>query len=113
MAPEDQEVKSEAAGQPPAPVWASWTDEELLDVRFSELGISLEGSPLAERIDQLYSDLDAHGIAFRPHFWLSDEWFTPDDMTGIAIPFYLAHPRLAKLEENQMLEVEGGTAAWC
>ena len=30
-------------------------------------------------------------------------------MTGVAIPFYLAHPRLAKLEETMMLEVEGGT----
>jgi len=33
--------------------------------------------------------------------------------TGIAIPFYLAHSRLARLEESQMLEVEGGTPEWC
>jgi hypothetical protein len=32
---------------------------------------------------------------------------------GIAIPFYLAHPRLEKLERAQMLEVEGGTPEWC
>jgi putative zinc-binding metallo-peptidase len=32
---------------------------------------------------------------------------------GIAIPFYLAHPRLRELEQNQMLEVEGGTHDWC
>jgi hypothetical protein len=32
---------------------------------------------------------------------------------GIAIPFYLAHPRLAKLELNQMFEVEGGEVEWC
>jgi hypothetical protein len=32
---------------------------------------------------------------------------------GIAIPFYLAHPRLARLEESQVLEVEGGTPDWC
>jgi hypothetical protein len=44
---------------------------------------------------------------------LSDEWFTPDGATTIAIPFYLAHPRLAKLEETQMLEVEGGEYEWC
>ena len=44
----------------------------------------------------------------RPHYWLSDEWFTPDGVPGVAIPFYLAHPRLAKLELAQMLEVEGG-----
>jgi hypothetical protein len=32
---------------------------------------------------------------------------------GIAIPFYLAHPRLMKLENSQMLEVEGGDPEWC
>jgi hypothetical protein len=44
---------------------------------------------------------------------LSDEWFTPDGAAAIAVPFYLAHPRLAKLEEAQMLEVEGGEHEWC
>jgi Putative zinc-binding metallo-peptidase len=32
---------------------------------------------------------------------------------GVAVPFYLAHPRLARLELRQMLEVEGGTQEWC
>jgi hypothetical protein len=32
---------------------------------------------------------------------------------GIAIPFYLAHPRLAKLELKEMLEVEGGDPESC
>ena len=49
----------------------------------------------------------------RPHYWLSDEWFTPDGVPGVAIPFYLAHPRLAKLELAQMLEVEGGDEETC
>ena len=34
-------------------------------------------------------------------------------MPGVAIPFYLAHPRLAKLELAQMLEVEGGDPESC
>ena len=34
-------------------------------------------------------------------------------MPGIAIPFYLAHPRLMRLERSQMLAVEGGTPDWC
>ncbi len=51
--------------------------------------------------------------AFEPHFWLSAEWFSPDGVPGVAIPFYLAHPRLEKLERAQMLEVEGGTPDWC
>lgn len=110
---EESDVKPEPPVTPPAPAWISWSDDQLLDLRLSELGITIEGSWLEERIAQLNLELDARGISFHPHFWLSDEWFTPDDMTGIAIPFYLAHPRLAKLEENQMLEVEGGTPDWC
>jgi hypothetical protein len=45
--------------------------------------------------------------------WLSTDWFSPDGVPGIAIPFYLAHPRLAKLEARQMLEVEGGNESEC
>ncbi len=101
------------ADTPPGVPWATWTDEQLLDLRFQELSLAIEGSWLEERIAQLHAELADRGIGFRPHFWLSDEWFTPDEMTGVAIPFYLAHPRLAKLEENQMLEVEGGTPEWC
>src|SRR6478672_9219203 len=93
--------------------WASLTDEQLLDLRLCDLHLKLEGSPLEERIAQLYRELDERGLFFRPHFWLSDEWFTPDGVPGIAIPFYLAHPRLAKLELAQMLEVEGADPDEC
>ena len=44
-------------------------------------------------------------------FWLADEWFSPDGVPGIAIPFYLAHPRLRRLELTLMHEVEGGSAS--
>jgi hypothetical protein len=98
---------------PEPPAWVSWTDEQLLDLRFNDLKITIEGSWLEPHIAQLAQELEGRGLAFRPHFWLSDEWFTPDGITGIAIPFYLAHPRLMRLEERQMLEVEGGTPDWC
>jgi hypothetical protein len=97
----------------PPSEWEHWDDERLLDLRLCDLKLAVEGSALEERIAQLYSELEAAGLAFRPHYWLSDEWFTPDDVPGIAIPFYLAHPRLARLELTQMLEVEGGTHDWC
>ncbi len=89
------------------------SDDELLDLQFRELDLQIDGTELAQRVDQLYGELAARTIVFRPHFWLSDEWFTPDGISGVAIPFYLAHPRLAKLELAQMLEVEGGDADWC
>jgi hypothetical protein len=88
-------------------------DEALLDVRLCDLGLTIAGSWLEPRIAELYADLAARGLTFQPHCWLSAEWFSPDGVPGIAIPFYLAHPRLMKLEMAQMLEVEGGTPEWC
>jgi hypothetical protein len=95
------------------PEWVSWSNEKLLDLPMSQLGVTLDGAFLSEQIQQLYAELEARQLIFRPHFWLSNEWFTPDGVPGIAVPFYLSHPRLAKLEMEQMLEVEGGTPEWC
>lgn len=109
-----------AATAPPAPRrcpvregWAELPDEELLQVRFCELDLTIAGSWLEPRIASLHEELAARGLSFQPHYWLSSEWFTPDGVPGIAIPFYLAHPRLMRLEKSQMLEVEGGTPEWC
>ena len=91
----------------------SLPEEDLLDLRLCNLGLRIEGTPLEKRIAQVYRELERRHLAFRPHFWLSSEWFTPDGVPGAAIAFYLAHPRLKRLEERQMLEVEGGTHTWC
>ena len=99
---------------PPGPeAWADLPDEKLLDLRFNQLGLKIEGSWLEPRLAALTEELQVRGLTFRPHYWLSGEWFTPDGVPGIAIPFYLAHPRLMKLESAQMLDVEGGTPEWC
>ena len=92
--------------------WHEHSDEQLLDVRLSDLKLSIEGT-LAARIEQLRGELAARELGFPLHFYLSNEWFTPDGGTAIAIPFYLAHPRLERLEETQMFEVEGGEHEWC
>src|SRR5215510_10286233 len=91
--------------------WTDFTDEQLLDVRMADLPLKIEGT-LAERIHQVQDELAGSGVRVPIHFYLSDEWFTPDGATAIAIPFYLAHPRLEKLEESQMFEVEGGEREW-
>jgi hypothetical protein len=97
----------------PVPVdWASLPDEELLSLRMCDLPLRIEDT-LAERTDQLRHELEGAGIRAPVHFYIAEEWFTPDGATAIAIPFYLAHARLAKLEEAQMLEVEGGEYEWC
>jgi hypothetical protein len=97
----------------PNRAWTRLPDHKLLDVRLCDLDLDLERSPIKARIEQLYRELERRRLVFRPHFWLSDEWYTPDGVPGVAIPFYLAHPRLAQLEHGQMREVEGGTAEWC
>jgi len=89
------------------------SDEELLDLRMCDLGLSIADTVIEDRITQLHEELAEREISFRPHCWLSDEWFSPDGVPGIAIPFYLAHPRLTRLERKQVLEVEGGNHDWC
>ena len=96
------------------PVWAGWSDEKLLGLRICDLHVDRwRDRRLEGRILQLFRELEQRDITFRPHFWFSDEWFSPDGVPGIAIPFYLAHPRLMQLELTQMLEVEGGSHGWC
>jgi hypothetical protein len=94
------------------PEWARWPDDELLDLRFRDLGLRFEDTVFPERLDRLHRELGERDIRLRPHAWLSDEWFSPDGVPGIAIPFFLAHPRLAKLEDRMMLEVEGANERW-
>jgi hypothetical protein len=94
------------------PAWTRLDDEALLDKRFCDLRLGLSGSRLEHSVRRLYDELAHKGIRFRPHFWLSEEWFSPDGVPGIAIPFYLAHPRLMRLERRFMHEVEGGNDKW-
>jgi hypothetical protein len=93
--------------------WARYQRAKLLDLRFCDLGVTLEGTWLEAMVAQVLRELRDRGLRVRPHFWLSQEWFSPDGVPGVAIPFYLAHPRLMRLENAQMLEIEGGSRAEC
>lgn len=95
------------------PEWVALTDDELLDLRFCDLGLQIETSPVKSCIDQLYTELANRGLRFRPHCWFGEEWFSPDGIPGVGIPFYLGHRRLKRLEQSLMFEVEGGTARSC
>lgn len=88
-------------------------DERILNMSISNLPLSIRGSCLESRVLRLYDELESRGIKFRPHVWLSSDWFSPDGVPGIAIPFYLSHPRLVQIERRQMLEVEGGSEREC
>jgi len=87
-------------------------DEQLLDLRFCDLPVSTHAPFIAKHVERLYGELQARGITFRPHVWLADEWFSADGVPGFAIPFYLAHPRLIRLERRLLHEVEGGNSNW-
>jgi hypothetical protein len=102
----------DAAPDDVAPPWASLPDDRLLDVRLCDLDLRIDGTELQQRIARVDAELQARGLAC-PHYWISNEWFTPDGVPGVAVPFYLAHPRLARLELAQMLEVEGGDEDTC
>ena len=93
--------------------WEHWSREQLLDLRIRDLGVKLEGSWVDDCVAQLHDELADRGITLRPHCWLSDEWFSPTNVPGIGIPFYLVHPRLIRLERSMMLEAEGASRLEC
>ncbi|MPZ41467.1 MAG: hypothetical protein GEU95_26160 [Rhizobiales bacterium] len=93
--------------------WASLPDEQLLRLRLKNLRVTVEGTWLEECVSDLHDELAERDIRLRPHAWVSSEWFSPDNTPGIAVPFYLAHPRLMKLEKKMILDVEGGTRSEC
>src|SRR5258708_28884990 len=86
--------------------WTTLGDDKLLEVRMCDLALRIEGTQIETRIAAVSGELETRGLTFRPHYWLSNEWFTPDGVPGIAIPFFLAHPRLYNVELADVLCVE-------
>ncbi|MGH6933611.1 MAG: putative zinc-binding metallopeptidase [Dongiaceae bacterium] len=93
--------------------WTSWSDERLLELRLKDLDLAIAGTWLERRLQVLQAELDQRGLRLKHHAWLSDEWFSPEATPGIAIPFYLAHPRLMRLERAMIGDVEGGSLREC
>ncbi len=107
-------IAGRMAKAPPVPDhWAELPDDQLLDLRICDLPLALPGSVMQNRIAELQAELDTRELKVPIHYYLAEEWFTPDGATSMAVPFYLAHPRLEKLERAQMLAVEGGDYEWC
>jgi hypothetical protein len=78
----------------------SWHEErdKLLHSPINTLELRIEGSELEPLIEQLYRELDARGLQYKPPIYLSDEWGCPEGVPIIGVPFYLAHPQLARIE---------------
>jgi Putative zinc-binding metallo-peptidase len=80
--------------------------QEILSKPIQQLGLKLEGSPLERFVQQLYKELDAKKLRkFRPKCYLTDEWGCPNMEPVIGIPFYLADPKLQRLE-SEMNDIE-------
>ena len=90
--------------------WTKLSDLELLKLKVKDLGLTIEGTPLERRLASFEKELIQRGIRLRPRYYLGDEWFSPEGELSIAIPFYLAHPRLRALERRMMRAVEGDSA---
>lgn len=93
--------------------WESLPDSILLKQRICDLDLDLKSEFIQSCTKQLNQELKAKNLKFKPHFWISDDWFSPDGIPGIAVPFYLTHPRIAKLEKEQIGFCEGSTHNWC
>jgi hypothetical protein len=93
--------------------WRELGERDLLATRLCDLDLDVrtERPALARAIERLERDLAARRVALRPHVWLSTSWFSPDGVPGIAVPFYLAHPRLVRMEEAHTGEAEGADQA--
>ena len=104
MAPKQQLQRRRSAVRS----WVGLSDAELLNLRFRDLGLNEVSSFVGPDVEYLYETLERRGIRFKPHVWLSTEWFSPDGVPGIAVPFFAAHPRLAQLERRVKGEAEGG-----
>jgi hypothetical protein len=92
--------------------WEHLDDEALLRLRFRDLRLKVATSPVHADLERLGGELDRRGIRFTPHVWFSTEWFSPDGVPGIAVPFFLGHPRLKRLERRMMGEAEGSARPW-
>ena len=95
------------------PAWTRAGDRALLETRLRDLGLDWRATWLRGIVEQVREELAWNGIALRPHVWLSTEWFSPDGIPGIAVPFYLAHERLIRLEKRMMFSAEGATERRC
>jgi len=82
--------------------FSDWESERqnLLTRQISELGLAIPGTRVERMVDQLYSELDAKGLRFHPPVYLSDQWGCPDGTPLIGVPFYLADPRLERIEDD-------------
>ncbi|MCB9062838.1 MAG: putative zinc-binding metallopeptidase [Halobacteriovoraceae bacterium] len=84
-----------------------------MDTKISDLTLSLYDSWVGECIEIVKAELKTHNLELDVSFWISDDWFCPDGVVGIGIPFYLLTPELIKIEKQEIGKAEGSTKREC
>ena len=92
--------------------WARLPDEQLLRMRFCDLKLSIERSPLARHVRRLYADLAATRHQSAPARVVVGGMVLPGWRTGVSHALSnLAHPPASeRLERRLMHEAEGGNS---
>lgn len=83
--------------------------DEILALKLKQLKVDISGSWVEPLIKQVFEELESFGLKWRPHIWVSNEWFCPDGVPGVAIPFYLLSKKLIKMEKENVGFIEGHT----
>ncbi len=77
-----------------------------------DLKLTIAGTRLEPILARFQDELEKRGLTrVKPRFYLSTEWGVADGTVAIALPFYLAHPELARLHRERTGLVEGATDA--
>ncbi len=80
--------------------WENLPDEEIRKIPLKRLGLQKNDLLFKKEWKKFSRELPAKKISFLPHYWISTEWFCADGISGIAIPYYLFHPKLLELEKK-------------
>lgn len=86
-------------------------EAQLLKTPIKSLDCSVEQAPFLPWVHDILCRLRRRGIHFEPRLWAAEEWYVPEGVPGIAIPFSLFHPAIARLQRRHTGECEGLTEA--
>lgn len=80
---------------------------KLRRTKLSDLGLTIERTPLEPIVNQFQDEVRARNIRVTPHCYLTTEWGVPFPSVSIGVPFYLAHPDLRELHGEAVGHIEG------
>lgn len=87
--------------------WNYLHEEQLKLLSFRDLELDLEDTILFDWICEFQEEIEKKGLRVSPHYTIGTEWFVPDGSLGISVPYYLLHPRLAKLHQKEIPGEQG------